>query len=68
MKGTLPKNKRITLHSLRHGRVVDLLNKGYSIDIVSEVVGHKDIKTTMIYAHSKKRKMLLLKQIQKDLM
>jgi integrase/recombinase XerD len=68
MKGTLPKNKRITLHSLRHGRVVDLLNKGYPIDIVSEVVGHKDIKTTKIYAHSKKRKMLLLKQIQKDLM
>lgn len=68
MKGTLPKNKRITLHSLRHGRVVDLLNKGYPIEIVSEVVGHKDIKTTKIYAHSKKRKMLLLKEIQKDLM
>jgi integrase/recombinase XerD len=66
-KGTLPRNKRITLHSLRHGRIVDLLNKGYPIEIISEIVGHKDIKTTMVYAHSKKRKMLLLNKIQKDL-
>jgi len=66
-KGIIPKNKRITLHSLRHGRVVDLLNKGYGLDIVGDYVGHKDIKTTMVYAHSNSRKMKLLKQIQKDL-
>ncbi|XRO75269.1 tyrosine-type recombinase/integrase [Methanocaldococcus sp. 28A] len=66
-KGIIPKNKRITLHSLRHGRVVDLLNKGYGLDIVGSYVGHKDIKTTMVYAHSNSRKMKLLKQIQKDL-
>jgi site-specific recombinase XerD len=48
--------------------VVDLLNKGYPIEIVSEVVGHKDIKTTKIYAHPNKRMKLLLKEIQKDLM
>ncbi len=66
-RGTIPKNKWITLHSLRHGRVVDLLNKGYGLDIVGDYVGHKDIKTTMVYAHSNSRKKKLLKEIQKDL-
>jgi integrase/recombinase XerD len=66
-RGTIPKNKWITLHSLRHGRVVDLLNKGYGLDIVGDYVGHKDIKTTMVYAHSNSRKKKILKEIQNDL-
>jgi integrase/recombinase XerD len=66
-RGIIPKNKHITLHSLRHGRVVDLLNKGYGLDIVGDYVGHKDIKTTMVYAHSNSRKKKILKEIQRDL-
>ena len=68
LKGTIPQNKWITLHSIRHGRVVDLLNKGYSLDIVGNYVGHKDIKTTMIYAHTNNRKKKILKRIQDDIL
>ncbi len=66
-KGIIPKNKRITIHSLRHGRIVDLLNKGYGLDVVGEFAGHKDIRTTMVYSHSERRKNQLLKEIQRDL-
>ena len=47
--------------------MVDLLNKGYGLDIVGDYVGHKDVKTTMVYAHSNSRKKKVLKEIQRDL-
>ncbi|AAB98346.1 integrase/recombinase [Methanocaldococcus jannaschii DSM 2661] len=54
-EGKIPKNRRIVIHSIRHGRAVDLLNKGVPIDIVKEYLGHKSMNTTLIYAHSKER-------------
>ena len=54
-EGRLPKNRRIVLHSLRHGRIVKMLEDGINIEVVKEYVGHKNIETTLIYAHANER-------------
>jgi len=64
-EGKIPKNKRIVLHSLRHGRAVDLLDKGVPIDIVKEYLGHRSLDTTLYYSHSKERALKMLKTIKK---
>nr|WP_157198857.1 site-specific integrase [Methanothermococcus okinawensis] len=64
-EGKIPQNKRIVLHSLRHGRAVDLLNKGVPLDVVKEVLGHKSIDTTLFYSHSNDRANSMLKDIKK---
>jgi integrase/recombinase XerD len=53
-EGRIPKNKRIVLHSVRSGRIMDLLEK-LPIDVVSEIVGHHSIEVTMRYVDEKKR-------------
>ncbi|MBL7777774.1 MAG: site-specific integrase [Chitinophagales bacterium] len=53
--------KPVGIHGLRHSYATHLLEQGTDVRLIKELLGHKDVRTTLIYAHVSKRSLANVK-------
>jgi integrase len=53
--------KRVTVHTLRHSFATHLIENGYDIRTVKELLGHSSVQTTMVYTHVAQKNKLRVK-------
>ncbi len=60
-------NKRVTTHTFRHSFATHLPENGTDIRTVQELIGNRDLKTTMLYTHVTKSGLYGVKSPADDL-
>jgi integrase len=66
-KGADRINKDVGIHGLRHSFATHLLESGTDISYIQKLLGHNDVKTTMIYAKVAKKELKKVKSPLDDL-